>query len=303
MSLRFFTWWDSNAANAVGSNPVCPYLDPQKKKVLEDKMESKAPKLEIPNNNTRVIPEHLEEQVLPYSALPTKTKVIHAGAGDPLLVSRSEVEQHTDMSEVDCGMDNSNVSYSGPRKLPVRRHIKQEKDVHSPHLPDSFQVEASNRAEANTLSSVQDSLSPQTQWVVSKEEFDDGITLDYDCLGYDDTEFEPQTYFSFHELLASDDVGRANSNESPENILENWEGPAVVPENGTLEISYDQEEPIISVGTTIEIIPCNICSQTDPCPDLSCQICGVWIHSHCSPWLESSSWEDGWRCGNCRKWR
>ncbi|KAL0369575.1 UNVERIFIED_CONTAM: DDT domain-containing protein PTM [Sesamum angustifolium] len=322
-------------------SPVCPYLDPEKKKVLEDKMESKAPKLEIPNNNTHVIPEHLKEQGLAYSALPTKTEVIHAGAGNPLLVSRSEAEQRTDMSEVDCGWDNSNLSYSGPRKLPVRRHIKQEKDVCSPRLPDSFQVEisaaseanvfnstrklpvrrhakrennsdcnsainlyqveTSNPSEANTMSSVQDSLSPQTQWVVSKEEFDDGITLDYDCLGYDDTEFEPQTYFSFHELLASDDVGRANSNESPENVLGNWEGSAMLPENGTLEISYDQEEPIISVGTTIEIIPCNICSHTDPCPDLSCQICGMWIHSHCSPWLESSSWEVGWRCGNCRK--
>ncbi|XP_020552432.1 DDT domain-containing protein PTM-like [Sesamum indicum] len=324
-------------------SPVCPYLDPEKKKALEDKMESKVPKLEIPNNNARVISEHLKEQGLAYSALPTKTEVIHAGADDPLLLSRSEVEQRTDMSEVDCGWDNSNVSYSGPRKLPVRRHIKQEKDVYSPRPPDPFQVEisaaseanvfnstrklpvrrhikrennsdcnsainlyqvdASTPSEANTMSSVQDSLSPQTQLVVSKEEFDDGITLDYDCLGYDDMEFEPQTYFSFHELLASDDVGRSNSNESPENVLENWEGSAVLPENGTLEISYDQEEPIISVGTTIEIIPCNICSHTDPCPDLSCQICGVWIHSHCSPWLESSSWEDGWRCGNCRKWR
>ncbi|KAK4440655.1 DDT domain-containing protein PTM [Sesamum alatum] len=323
-------------------SPVCPYLNPEKKKVLEDKMEGKAPKLEIPDNNTRVIPEHLKEQGLAYSALPTKTEVIHAGVGDPLLHSRSGVKQCADMSEVDCGWDNSNVSCSGPRKLPVRRHIKQEKDIYSPRLPDPiqvessaaseanvfnstkklpvrrhikrennsdcnsainpYQVEASNPPEANTMSSVQDSLSPQTQWVVSKEEFDDCITLDYDCLGYDDAEFEPQTYFSFNELLASDD-GRANSNESPVNVVENWEGSAVLPENGTLEISYDQEEPIISVGTTIEIIPCNICSHTDPCPDLSCQQCGMWIHSHCSPWLESSSWEDGWRCGRCRGWR
>ncbi|KAK4409035.1 DDT domain-containing protein PTM [Sesamum angolense] len=322
-------------------SPVCPYLDPEKKKVLEDKMESKAPKLEIPNNNTHVIPEHLKEQGLAYSALPTKTEVIHAGAGNPLLVSRSEAEQRTDMSEVDCGWDNSNLSYSGPRKLPVRRHIKQEKDVCSPRLPDSFQVEisaaseanvfnstrklpvrrhvkrennsdcnsainlyqveTSNPSEANTMSSEQDSLSPQTQWVVSKEEFDDSITLDYDCLGYDDTEFEPQTYFSFHELLASDDVGRANSNESPENVLGNWEGSAMLPENEHLKYLMTRKNPSYLLEQLLKLyfvtsVLILIHVQTFLAKYV---VCGYTAIAH--PGL-NPSW-GRLRCGNCRKWR
>ncbi|KAI3461337.1 hypothetical protein Pfo_018000 [Paulownia fortunei] len=326
-------------------SPVCPYLDPEKKKVLEDKIErQQAAKLEISamDSNSGIISEHRKEVGLAYYTLPRKAEVIHVAADDPLLVSLSEVKQCTeDKSGVDYGGNNATVSGPGPRKLPVRRLINQEKDVpcqagpfhfeisapfeanvfnSTEKLPvrrnikretnldcysatNSFRVEVSDPSEANAVSSVQDSLSSEAQWIASKENFDDGLTLDYDSLGYDDMEFEPQTYFSFNELLASDDGGHANGNESPENVIENWESSSVLPENGTLQISYDQEEPIISVETAIQIVPCKICSNTEPCPDLSCQICGMWMHNHCSPWFESSSWEDGWRCGNCREWR
>lgn len=326
-------------------NPVCPYLDPEKKKALEDKIESKAPKLDVYEmDSNSLLSEHLMEEGPVYSALPTKAEVDHVAPDVPFVYSLSEAEQCTHTSEVDDGWNNSNVSCSGPRKLPVRRHIKQEKDIYCPGLPDpfevdiyapfeantlnsteklpvrrhikrennsdchsainSYQVEVSSPSEANAMSFALDPLSPEAQWDVSKASlFDDVITLDYDCLGYDDMDFEPQTYFSFHELLASDDGGRANDNESPEDVIENLENSSMLPENGTLEISYDEEEPIISIGTSIEIVPCNICFHTEPCPDLSCQVCGTWIHSHCSPWLESSSWDNGWRCGNCREWR
>ncbi|PIN00987.1 Nucleosome remodeling factor, subunit NURF301/BPTF [Handroanthus impetiginosus] len=322
-------------------SPVCPYLDPDKKKALEDKIESKAPKVnihEMDRKNSSLISEQLKDGRPAYFALDTKSEVTLVAADDSLLLSLSEVEQHTDTSEVDYGWNNSNLSRSGPTKLPVRRHIRQENDLYCPNPSDPFQVdvstafetnvfnsaeklpvrrhvkrennsdchfhaEASNPSETNAMSSMEDTLSPQPQWVVSKDNFDDNITLDYDSLGYDDMEFEPQTYFSFNELLASDDGGHANGNGSPGNVTENWESASMLPGNETLEISYDQEEPIITVGTTIEVVPCNICSHSEPCPDLSCQMCGMWIHSHCSPWLESSSHEDGWRCGNCREWR
>ncbi|KAL9171363.1 hypothetical protein ABFS82_04G204400 [Erythranthe guttata] len=322
-------------------NPKCPYSDKKdkkNKKISKGKIESNAPNLDFNemNSNSRLISEHLMEVKKP-AASPTKVEFIHVQEEDPLCTSLSEVKQFTDATlKVEYELNSSNVSCSGPRKLPVRRHIKQEmdssfqvgisapcetnvshpteklvirrhikrennSDFHSP-INSTFEVEVPNPSEANAVQ--EDPLLPnQAQWDVSKGNFDDVITLDYDdCLGYDNMEFEPQTYFSFNELL-SDDGEPANGNGPLFDAMENWEDLSVLPDNGNLEISYDQEEPIISVETPIEISPCNICSHTEPCPDLSCQMCGVWIHSHCSPWLESSSWENGWRCGNCREWR
>lgn len=312
-------------------NPVCPYSD----KALEDKTESKPSKLDIYEmGSNSLLSEPLMEEAPVYSAIPMKVEVGHVVADDPPVLSPSEVEGCTDMRNVDYGWNNSNGPHSGPRKLTVRRHIKQEKDMYSHCQPDPFQVnmpapseanvlnstgklpvrrhikrennsdnysavnslkvETSSPSEAKATSSVLDSLSSDVQWDVSNGSFDDGIKLDYDGLGFGDMDFEPQTYFSFHELLA-DDGSRANGNEPAEDVT--------LPENGTLEISYDEEEPIISIETTMEFVPCNICSHSEPCPDLSCQMCGMWIHSHCSPWVESSSWDTSWRCGNCRGWR
>lgn len=303
-------------------NPQCPYNPEKKEKQTEGKKRSrKAPKLDFSEMDSNSMP----------AALPTKAEFIHVQEDDSLSPSLPKAEQCTVTKlRVKYGSNNSsNVSNTGPRKLPVRRHIKQETDFYSPNQPEcfqvgisdsapsetnisnstdklpvrrhvkrenssashptitSFQIEVSNPSEANAL------ISSEAQWDVSRGSFDDGITLDYDSLGLDDMEFEPQTYFSFNELLASDNGGN-NTNGN-----ENWGNSSELPDNGALEISYDEEEPIISVGTPIEIVACNVCFGNEPCPDLSCQVCGMWVHSHCSPWRES----EGWRCGNCREWR
>lgn len=317
-------------------NPVCPY------KTLDDKTESKASKLEIyeMDSNSRSS-GHLMEGAPIYSAKPMKKEVGRIVADDPRALSPSS--ESTDVKNVHYGWSNSNGPHSGSNKLPVRRHIKQEKDVYSPCPRDPFQANMPTPFEANVLnssgklpvrrhikrentsdnypavnphhietpsplepkaeSSVVGSLSSDPQWDVSNGSFDDGIiTLDYDDLGFDDMDFEPQMYFSFHELLA-DDGTRVNGIEPPGDVGQHLESASMLPENEMLEISYDEEEPVISIGTTMEIVPCNICSHMEPCPDLSCQVCGMWLHSHCSPWVEHSSWEEGWRCGNCREWR
>ncbi|XP_073312587.1 DDT domain-containing protein PTM-like [Primulina huaijiensis] len=321
-------------------SPVCPYMDTEKKKVLEDKIEQKQPsKQEISemDSDSGVIAEHYKEDLLVYSTLPTKAEISPLTADDRLLFSLSEVEQLTEhKSEVEHRWNNASVSVPGPRKLPVRRHVRQENQVDYPcpgdpfqvksnvahsteKLPfrrqitqennldcnsstNSFQLEASEKLEANGMSYMQESSPPQVEWIVSNDSFDDGITLDYDSLGCDDMAFEPQTYFSFNELLASDDDVHTNGNESLENATQNW-GRSSLPENGSLGISYDQEEPTLSVETLEHLVPCKICSHTEPYPDLSCQACGVWIHGHCSHWVESSSWENGWKCGHCRESR
>ncbi|KAD5803368.1 hypothetical protein E3N88_14728 [Mikania micrantha] len=65
-------------------------------------------------------------------------------------------------------------------------------------------------------------------------------------------------------------------------------------------ITYDQQEPMFSVESGLDMVPCRVCSQIDPCPDLFCETCGLWLHQDCSPWEEDSSWEPetGWKCGN-----
>lgn len=313
-------------------NPVCPYST----KALEDKIESKAPKLEIykTNSNPRVS-RNLKEEVPVYSAVAVKeVDRVVADSHSPVL---PPPWGSTDVKNADYGWKNSNGPPSNSHKLPVRRQIKQEKDSYSPFqvnmpappeanvlnssgkLPvrrhtkkennfDNYsavnphQVETPSTLEANPPGSVLDSLSSEIPWDVSNSNgsFDDGITLDYDGLGFDSMDFEPQTYFSFNELLASDDGSLTN----PAQNLESAEAP----ENGMIEICYDEEEPMLSIETEMENMGCSICSHSEPSPDLSCQMCGMWIHSHCSPWVEleepssSSSWEYTWKCGSCREW-
>ncbi|XP_041992979.1 DDT domain-containing protein PTM-like isoform X1 [Salvia splendens] len=309
-------------------NPVCPY------KPLDDKVESKAPKLERyeMDSNSPFLGHHMEERSA-YSAIPMQEEVGRVVADVPPVLSPSS--ESTGMMNVDYGWNNSNVPRSGSNKLPVRRQVKQVNDAYSPYpfeanvlnssgkLPvrrhiksennpvnypavNPHQVETPNLFETKAESSGVDSLSSEVNWDVSNGSFDDGISLDYDGLGFDDMDFEPQTYFSFHELLASDDGSRASGNAPSGDVMQNLESASTLPENEMLDISYDDyEDPIISIGTEMEIVPCNICSHTEPCPDLSCQLCGMWIHNHCSPWVERepSSWEENWRCGNCREWR
>ncbi|KAL6563659.1 hypothetical protein OROGR_002618 [Orobanche gracilis] len=171
--------------------------------------------------------------------------------------------------------NNSTASGSEPMKLPLRRHTNQEKK-------DVF----SDLVDSNVVNSVQ-------------ENFDDAITLDYDSLGCDDVDSKPQTYFSSNELPASDDdSGRfgVDGNKYTENVTE-------IENEKTLEILHSEDSILSFETTVVQRVPCEICSNVEPLPDLSCRVCGIWIHGRCSPWFETSTWEDEWRCGSCREWR
>ncbi|XP_051113196.1 DDT domain-containing protein PTM-like [Andrographis paniculata] len=276
-------------------SPVCPYLDPEKKKALENRIDSRAPKVDnIEKANDSCLNSKYLKKEGPSSLPPPMKAEFHhqPPADDRRHPCVPQVGKCSNTPMVDSEWNSATLSNSASRKLPVRRHLKQENDT-----ADPFQIGASVVAETEKLpvrrytytDSATDRMqveAPKTQLVNSDEKAAD--TLEYDdCLQYDGAEFEPQTYFSFDELLASDDGGN---------------GSYVFPENETLEISYDQEEPVISV----DVVPCKFCARIDPFPDLCCKACGMWLHGHCSPWVESSSsssWEDGWRCGNCREWR
>ncbi|XP_071721442.1 uncharacterized protein [Rutidosis leptorrhynchoides] len=94
---------------------------------------------------------------------------------------------------------------SGPwpvsKKLPVRRQIKSENEMDE-SLTNGFPFDPPAHYAGNNSNSnpVGEPVTPVVQWDVSKTE--DNMMFD---IGDLETEFEPQTYFSFNELLASDD--------------------------------------------------------------------------------------------------
>ncbi|GER39722.1 metalloendopeptidases [Striga asiatica] len=312
--------------------PHCPYSDEKKKKEKKKKMKGRNPKLDIQDmdsNSQSSFETFLEDGQL-HPALHQNEEINHAVGDDTLLLSLSELEQCTQTSEPEHECNNSNASFSGPRKLLVRRHIKQENNNSPvpfeanfnstgklpvrknakreksrsdcyPKLTKSLELKSRSDCFPETTNPLEFNypLSSQAQWDVPDNSFDDSVILDFDGIGYDEnTDFEPQTYFSFNELLAPDE------NESQENaVVGDLENLSVLPENEMVEILYDEEEPIVSVGTTFEIQPCKFCSLSEPCPELCCQVCGISVHSSCSPWLESSSLEECWKCGDCREWR
>ncbi|KAL6510987.1 hypothetical protein OROGR_022111 [Orobanche gracilis] len=292
-------------------SPECPYLDLKKKKIPKDKKECRTPKLNMydMDSNSRSSFEPFIEEGQAYSGLPANRETTLAEGDDNLLLPLSEIEQCTETSEPGHERNDWNITCSGPRKLTIRRHIKQANGK----LPIRIHVKTGNESDHHsdvpnpselnaTTTSTRARLSPPDQLAVSKGNSCNIVKLDNDCLGYGGTDFEPQTYFSFHELFEPDEGSRTNGNEFRENVVqENWEDLSVLPGNDVLEISYDEEEPIVSMGTTVEILPCNFCCQSEPYPDLSCHMCGIRVHSHCSPWLDSLSSEDSWRCGNCRE--
>ncbi|KAL3620158.1 hypothetical protein CASFOL_035070 [Castilleja foliolosa] len=261
-------------------SPRCPYMDPDKKKALEERDRRLAAKHGVSEAGT-------EPGIFP-----------EPGQAYPASVTTSQVVTHEKL-RMDHGENHNNTMLSGPgpKKLPVRRHVNQDKDVSTGKLPvmrhnkRDTDLNCNNTAANDSFGvdpwDANDGFTPQAQWVDSGDNFDNGaVMLDFDSLICDDVEFEPQTYFSFNELLAPDD-GNENGNE-----------------NGVDQLSYDQEEPIISVEMDdFQIVSCRICSNSDPCPDCCCLNCSMWIHKHCSPWIESSSWDDGWMCGDCREWR
>jgi hypothetical protein len=206
---------------------------------------------------------------------------------DPLLFPLTKVELITEHnSELD--IEQNTASGPWPQKLPIRRHVKREGDVDGVSESNLCHAEFSAHLEtSNFLEPTEKASPPQAEWDVQSE-----MMLDYEGFNYEDMEFEPQTYFTVTELLASDDVGPFNGVDDPSG---DW--------LGCLDTSNDQLEPANSVKPTVNMIHCRRCSQTEPTPDLSCYICGLKIHRNCSPWDESSMEAESWSCGDCREWR
>ncbi|KAJ0816436.1 putative transcription factor & chromatin remodeling DDT family [Helianthus annuus] len=280
--------------------PICPYTDPETRQKLEAKKEAIAQHHRLKNLESDYNSDFnsetndgLNDWELDSAPLFDSEEVINVQEEQPNpYFSFPMVDQvNDDKLEADFG--------PGLKKLPVRRHIKPGKDTSSTfEYPGAY----SGFNNPNPDLAAGESSTPIVEWDVSTNEVTDDMMFDYGDLNYEDMEFEPQTYFSFNELLASDEGDKVGDGDP---LLT---GPATIdcnPEQYHMGITYDEQEPMFSVETGLEMVPCKVCSQTDPCPDLFCQTCGLWLHQHCSPWGDDdSSWEPetGWKCGNCREW-
>ncbi|XWS73973.1 hypothetical protein CRYUN_Cryun02cG0175400 [Craigia yunnanensis] len=287
--------------------PECPFMEPE---LREQKRKKRFGKLQKQGQGNVVLDSDFGaisdfKECKPITPIISREDEL-VPANDPLLFSLSKVEQITENnSEVD--VEWNTASGLGLQKLPVRRLLKREGEVDGLAGVDLEHVELSTCPEPiDFVEPKEDSSLPFAEWDVSGNGLQGELLFDYESLNYEDMEFEPQTYFSFTELLASDDGGQVDGNDATGDGSGNWEDASCsisqdgVPEQCGINTFNNQVEPM---NSDVNALHCHVCLQNEPAPELYCDICGFLMHSHCSPWDESSSSEGSWRCGRCREWR
>ncbi|CAL4896920.1 unnamed protein product [Urochloa decumbens] len=135
---------------------------------------------------------------------------------------------------------------------------------------------------------------------------------DTSCGSFATDQFEPQTYFSFTELLEADDTqldnafGMSTGLQDDGNCTGNFDQQGAgfdemsfMIEDGASNMNFPTDDP------SPDVVACNKCQNTEPPPDLSCAVCNLHIHRQCSPWDENVLPADSgnWSCGACREWR
>ncbi|XP_071685524.1 DDT domain-containing protein PTM-like isoform X2 [Rutidosis leptorrhynchoides] len=312
--------------------PICPYTDPEERKKLEAKKAAIAKFYKQKNmvSDSDYDSETNDDQLQDWEPDSTplydeqKAVIIHEDYPypypNPYPMADQFNSQKLDM-DFEYGASVGPVSgsagpVSGPvpvsKKLPVRRHVKSETEMVGSTANSLAYDPPANYVGPDMNPAAGGSIAPVVQWDVSTTGFEDNMMFDIGDLNYEDMEFEPQTYFSFNELLASDDGVQLDGEDRPPsaNLTDNVVNPPAPSienlnhEQYPMGITFDQQEPMFSVESGLEMVPCKFCFQSDPCPDLFCTSCEIWIHQNCSPWHEDSSWEPetGWKCGNCREW-
>ncbi|KAJ1274244.1 hypothetical protein BS78_05G047200 [Paspalum vaginatum] len=135
---------------------------------------------------------------------------------------------------------------------------------------------------------------------------------DNSCGSFAMDEYEPQTYFSFTELLEADDTqlddafGMSTGLHDDINHAGSFAQQGVgfddvsfMVEDGASNMNFSTNDP------THDEVACNKCMNTQPPPDLKCVVCNLRIHQQCSPWDRGAEpVENGnWCCGGCREWQ
>ncbi|KAL9247390.1 hypothetical protein vseg_020826 [Gypsophila vaccaria] len=266
-------------------SPLCPYADhPIVKKPEVKKLRIKGPKDEKAGASS--VSEAISEPVESWPSTPMSMMEMDENVfidfDDPLVASAPPIEQMPEPKpEVDCEWNDFGP---GPQKLPVRRQIKNEKD------DDGLTWTGTSSAQLPT--SV---VNPCIEWEGGLE---NGIASNYE------SDFEPQTYFSFTELL---EVDGGNKLEGGNDSGKPWEDMSC--ENSRTGFTeqynvmpFDVAMPKPSLGPVVNVL-CEVCQEAAPAPDLACKNCGIRIHRQCSPWDDDVVIdEDTWNCGQCREW-
>uniref|UniRef100_A0A803QKU9 Uncharacterized protein n=1 Tax=Cannabis sativa TaxID=3483 RepID=A0A803QKU9_CANSA len=291
-------------------SPVCPYADPKpgsKKKdrnILYSKLsEAATPAPRVPkirftlkqrereSSGVGSNPVTISNSKQSEPITPMFPSELVSQPNDPLLLPLTTDAQL--ITEPNLEMDTGKAV---PHKLPVRRQMKHEGDVDIYPDGNFSDVEAyppyqmENPMEATDVMSI-----PPSEWNASVELENIEEEILFDDLDYGNLDFEPQTLFTFSELLGVDG-----------SVDEPGQGKTV----GTNSSNYVSEQ----YGTTTsndesKTVPlvkppgkCNVCMQSEPSPDLSCQICGFWTHRHCLTPTEASSWDGGEKLCYCQEW-
>ncbi|XP_068659314.1 DDT domain-containing protein PTM-like [Aristolochia californica] len=305
------------------ASPLCPYLNPSiKSKKLITRSVKNQGSMERSQGSEKLgilgtpfkdhvvaeygnLPLHTERNYamngferadLSTSWFHSKEQDITTDSNDPLLISLDNVEPLAEANMFECTTEwSAQQLYQSPQKLPVRRQIKQTDG------------EGSAVHTITKENEIPEASSPIAKWNFP----DNGELIDGENVG--NMEYEPQTYFSFTELLASEDdqVGDAFGS-LPTDTKKNWNNSeAVCDDSGAVcrampsYGSFEQHEVAVENYSLVSsTIPCCMCRNTEPIPDLVCQNCQLQIHSHCSPWVEPPCFDSSsWRCGSCRNWR
>ncbi|CAJ1955813.1 unnamed protein product [Sphenostylis stenocarpa] len=271
-------------------SPVCPFSDLYCK-IQEGRKSSRASKKEYvwgdSDSGTPVYTRTNE------SATPIYPTVdVSRQDNDPLLFSLSSVELISEPNLV-ANVAGNTVSGPGLRRLPKRERENND-DYYRGNLHAQFST--SNEMVSK---SVKD-LSPVEYGTADCTLLKDPETVNYDEF----VDFEPHTFFSLTELLHSDENNsqfeEANGSGFFSGYLKKSCTLGVPDECGTVSLASNCEPTNL---LQVNINSCRQCSQKEPAPDLHCEICRIWIHSQCSPWVESPSQHASWRCGDCREWR
>ncbi|KAL8089939.1 DDT domain-containing protein PTM-like [Apium graveolens] len=295
-------------------SPSCPYTDPERKTALESKKPNKRTPKQRQGTDfcPQTVPEQLTQKETASTVLPIKNELVCVKVDNPLTFSLSRVDHGTQNISSVALEQNPTLSGSVPQKLPVRRHMKREEEsyeVASNVSADSFTPLAGNSFVPT------DESPPGLKWDVSSN-IEDQVVFNSDGLNYEEMEFEPQTYFSFNELLPDDDgayldpsgnmikdIDQLDAVDQSGNLIENIDNSSMIPAEVNVEpyeMTVEQQDHMNIYSFESFQVACQICCYTDPVPDRCCQVCGVWMHSYCTGWVEESSNNGAWRCGNCQ---
>lgn len=284
-------------------SPKCPYADAEENNALECKKSNKRASKQasqVTGSCREPFSEQFTQGESATRVLPIKSELVCIKGDNPLTFSLSRVNHGTQQTPAVALEQNSSLSSSVSQKLPVRRHIKQDDDVVGSST-NKMSADSPKPISGNTFLPANESA-PGLAWDVSTN-IEDDFMFDMEGINFEDMEFEPQTYFSFNELLALDDGAQLDGIDPSGDLIANIGNSFEIPEDVNLAqhgMISDNQEHLDSLEPSFEVMPCQTCFFTDPIPDSCCQICSLWMHSHCSQWVVDSSNNGTWRCGRCR---